>query len=52
MGDDGRYSRHYSLPGVGESGQKKLAEARVLVIGAGALEVQCFSILQPQVSGV
>ncbi|MCH1529461.1 MAG: molybdopterin-synthase adenylyltransferase MoeB, partial [Candidatus Poseidoniaceae archaeon] len=37
MSDDGRYSRHYSLPGVGESGQKKLAEARVLVIGAGGL---------------
>ena len=37
MGDEGRYSRHYSLPGVGESGQKKLAEASVLVIGAGGL---------------
>ena len=37
MSDDGRYSRHYSLPGVGESGQKKLAEAGVLVIGAGGL---------------
>lgn len=37
MSGDGRYSRHHSLPGVGESGQKKLAEARVLVIGAGGL---------------
>src|SRR3989442_1283087 len=32
-----RYSRHMILPDVGGKGQKKLAAARVLVIGAGGL---------------
>ena len=32
-----RYARHISLPQVGLEGQQKLAEARVLVIGAGGL---------------
>lgn len=32
-----RYSRHLILPGVGEDGQKKLKESRVLVVGAGGL---------------
>ncbi len=32
-----RYSRHFLLPEVGESGQAKLLEARVLLIGAGGL---------------
>lgn len=32
-----RYARHLTLPGVGEQGQLKLKEARVLVIGAGGL---------------
>ena len=32
-----RYSRHFVLPQIGVSGQKKLSEASVLVIGAGAL---------------
>lgn len=32
-----RYSRHLILKGVGASGQKKLLESKVLVIGAGGL---------------
>ncbi|MGN0127216.1 ThiF family adenylyltransferase [Glutamicibacter soli] len=32
-----RYSRHLTLPGVGEEGQRRIAAARVLVIGAGGL---------------
>jgi sulfur-carrier protein adenylyltransferase/sulfurtransferase len=32
-----RYARHYSLKDFGPEGQQKLAEARVLVIGAGGL---------------
>jgi len=32
-----RYSRQLILDGVGEAGQRRLAEARALVIGAGAL---------------
>jgi molybdopterin/thiamine biosynthesis adenylyltransferase len=32
-----RYSRHLILDGVGEAGQRRLASARVLVVGAGAL---------------
>lgn len=32
-----RYSRHFSLPEVGVTGQKKLKAARVLCIGAGGL---------------
>lgn len=30
-------ARHTSLPGVGESGQRRLAAARVLIVGAGGL---------------
>lgn len=32
-----RYMRHLILPGVGEEGQKKLKDSRVLVVGAGGL---------------
>src|SRR6187399_3298734 len=32
-----RYSRHLVLPGLGLEGQRKLKEARVLIIGAGGL---------------
>ena len=32
-----RYSRHLLLPGLGEDGQRRLANASVLVIGAGGL---------------
>jgi molybdopterin/thiamine biosynthesis adenylyltransferase/molybdopterin converting factor small subunit len=32
-----RYSRHIIMPQVGSSGQRKLMEARVLVLGAGGL---------------
>jgi adenylyltransferase/sulfurtransferase len=32
-----RYSRHFLLPEVGEDGQRRLLDARVLLIGAGGL---------------
>jgi len=32
-----RYSRHFLLPEVGEDGQAKLLQARVLIVGAGGL---------------
>ncbi|MDQ2972162.1 MAG: molybdopterin-synthase adenylyltransferase MoeB [Rhodanobacteraceae bacterium] len=32
-----RYSRHLRLPEVGETGQRKLEESRVVIIGAGGL---------------
>lgn len=32
-----RYNRHLVIPGVGEAGQKKLKNAKVLIIGAGGL---------------
>jgi adenylyltransferase/sulfurtransferase len=32
-----RYTRHILLPEVGVSGQKKLLDAKVLVVGAGGL---------------
>src|SRR5207237_9831605 len=32
-----RYSRHFMLPEVGEAGQAKLLDAKVLCIGAGGL---------------
>ncbi len=36
-GELARYSRHFVIPEVGEKGQAKLLDARVLVLGAGAL---------------
>lgn len=35
--DINRYKRHLLLPGVGEAGQKKIGESKVLVVGAGGL---------------
>ncbi len=32
-----RYSRHILLPEVGGKGQKKIAQARILLVGAGGL---------------
>ena len=32
-----RYSRHFKIPEVGEKGQKKLLDAKVLMLGAGGL---------------
>lgn len=32
-----RYKRNLTLPGIGEAGQKALLEARVLIVGCGAL---------------
>ena len=32
-----RYARHLTLPDVGEAGQRRLLESRVLVVGAGGL---------------
>jgi molybdopterin/thiamine biosynthesis adenylyltransferase len=38
-----RYSRHIMLPEVGEEGQEKIKNAKVLVVGAGGLELRCFN---------
>ena len=37
MGEKERYSRHLILNEIGETGQRKLKEAKVLVVGAGGL---------------
>lgn len=36
-GQRDRYSRHFALPDVGEDGQAKIMDSKVLVIGAGGL---------------
>ncbi|MGE0142051.1 MAG: molybdopterin-synthase adenylyltransferase MoeB [Planctomycetota bacterium] len=35
--DRERYSRHLRVPGVGEAGQRRLLDSRVLIVGAGGL---------------
>ncbi len=37
---EGRYTRHHILPEIGYEGQKRLGNARVLVVGAGGLGAQ------------
>jgi sulfur-carrier protein adenylyltransferase/sulfurtransferase len=37
-----RYSRHFVLPEVGEAGQRKISEGKVLVVGAGDLGIVDF----------
>ncbi len=34
---NGRYSRHLMLPEIGEKGQRKISQAKILLIGAGGL---------------
>ncbi len=36
MGTDDRYSRQVLFPGIGAEGQKKLAQARAVIVGCGA----------------
>jgi hypothetical protein len=42
-----RYSRHLIIPDVGMAGQKRLKNAKVLVIGAGGLGVPPCSTSPP-----
>ena len=34
---DGRYSRHLKLDEIGQKGQQRIADGRVLIVGAGGL---------------
>ena len=45
-----RYSRHILLPEVGGKGQKKLAKAKILIVGAGGLAPRPLCISPPPVS--
>lgn len=45
-----RYSRQTILPEIGKDGQKKLQEARVLIVGVGGLDLPSLSILPVPVS--
>lgn len=40
-----RYARQLALPGIGETGQRRLAAARVLVVGAGGLGTPALAAL-------
>ena len=46
-----RYSRHLLIPEVGEEGQQKLLDSRVLLIGAAGLARRLGSTSQPPASG-
>jgi molybdopterin-synthase adenylyltransferase len=39
-----RYARHIVLSEIGGPGQQKLKAARVLMIGAGAVRLNCFGV--------
>jgi adenylyltransferase/sulfurtransferase len=45
MAVEDRYSRQTRFPGIGPDGQQKLGEARVVVIGCGALGTVCAEML-------
>ncbi len=44
-GLQGRYARQLGVPGIGEAGQRRLAQARVVVLGAGGLGFPVLSYL-------